>query len=60
MEFEWEDEHDDSGSNLLTLTVTYQADGSYLIEVIRPFIALLVMFKSSFISIFFLLFTTTN
>ncbi|KAH9729748.1 methylcrotonoyl-CoA carboxylase subunit alpha [Citrus sinensis] len=32
MEFEWENEHDDSGSKLLTLTVTYQADGNYLIE----------------------------
>lgn len=53
MEFEWENEHDDSGSKLLTLTVTYQADGNYLIEVIPPLFASLVMFKGSFISLFF-------
>lgn len=53
MEFEWENEHDDSGSKLLTLTVTYQADGNYLIEVIPPLIASLVMFKGPFISLSF-------
>ncbi|XP_031252940.1 methylcrotonoyl-CoA carboxylase subunit alpha, mitochondrial isoform X2 [Pistacia vera] len=32
MELEWENEYDSSCSKLLTLTVIYQPDGSYLIE----------------------------
>lgn len=34
MEFEWENEYDNGGSNLLTLTITYKPDGNYIIEVL--------------------------
>ncbi|KAK9281063.1 hypothetical protein L1049_003956 [Liquidambar formosana] len=32
MELEWDDEYDSSGSRLLTLSITYQPNGNYLIE----------------------------
>ncbi|KAA8550833.1 hypothetical protein F0562_002517 [Nyssa sinensis] len=32
MEFEWDNEYNKSGSKLLTLSITYQPDGSYLIK----------------------------
>ncbi|KAL6214669.1 hypothetical protein ACLB2K_014101 [Fragaria x ananassa] len=32
LELEWENEYDSSGSKLLTFSVTYKSDGSYLIE----------------------------
>lgn len=34
IELEWENENDSSGSKLLILFITYQKDGSYLIEVL--------------------------
>lgn len=34
MELEWENEYDGSGSKLLALSITYQPDGNYLIEVL--------------------------
>lgn len=37
MEFEWENEYDSSGSKLFRLSVTYQPDGNYLIEVLTSF-----------------------
>lgn len=33
MEFEWNPEYDSSSSKLLNLSLTYQTDGKYLIEV---------------------------
>ncbi|XP_075642052.1 methylcrotonoyl-CoA carboxylase subunit alpha, mitochondrial isoform X1 [Castanea sativa] len=32
MEIEWENEYDSSGSNVLTLSITYKPNGNYLIE----------------------------
>lgn len=34
MELEWVNEYDNIGSKFLTLSVMYQPDGSYLIEVL--------------------------
>lgn len=35
MELDWDNEYDTSSSKLLTLLVTFQPDGNYLIEVLK-------------------------
>ncbi|XP_040364887.1 methylcrotonoyl-CoA carboxylase subunit alpha, mitochondrial isoform X3 [Rosa chinensis] len=35
VELEWENEYDSSGSRLLTYSITYKSDGSYLIEMLH-------------------------